>query len=389
MKQRIRDLTGDVLDGLLSRPVRALLLIAVFAIGCGGFVAAAGVSRSAAHQITQTLTPSDLDQVMVREQEPGDLPPDAEQRVEQIAKAAGTVYELDPGTVSIAVLPQIASRIRTDVAAPVYGADQAWLRLQEPQPSMVTQHLGSEAGDNVALVGQGLADRLHLAAPGPGVKIWLGETPFDVVGTITDSVRNKYLRESVVINTTAVRAIDPMATAVLLVRTEEGAAESVSERIGLALRPDQPHILSVDPVLDIEQLRRGVNTDLDRSIAIVSALILAFATLSSGNAMVVAVIGRTGEIGLRRALGASRNDVATIFLTEGAITGTAGGILGSALGLLTVVIVAAARGWTPVMDVLTVPLGPILGFTVGVLAAVYPALRAAGIQPADAVRYSE
>jgi predicted lysophospholipase L1 biosynthesis ABC-type transport system permease subunit len=388
MRQRIRDVTGDVLDGLLARPVRALLLIVVFAIGCGGFVAATGVSRSAAHQITQTLTPSDLDHVVVREQRPGDLPEDAERRAGTIARAAGTVYELDPGAVSIAVLPRIAGRPRVDVSAPVYGADQAWLRLQEPRPATVSEHLGGPAGDHTAVVGQALADRLHLATPGPGVKIWLDETPFDVVGTITSASRNAALREAVVIDSTSARAISPTATAALLVLTREGAAGPVSTRIALALRPDHPTALTVDPVLDIEQLRRGVDTDLDRSIAVVSALVLAFATVGSGNAMVVAVIGRTGEIGLRRALGASRKEAATIFLAEGAITGTAGGLLGSALGLLTVLLTAALRGWTPVIDVFTVPLGPVIGLAVGVLAAVYPALRAASIQPAAAVRHT-
>lgn len=95
---------------------------------------------------------------------------------------------------------------------------------------------------------------------------------------------------------------------------------------------------------------------------------------------------RTGEIGLRRALGARSRHVLIQFLTESAVLGTLGGIIGTSLGVLAVVGVAVARDWTPVVQPGTVIAAPVIGLTTGLLAGLYPAWRAARIQPVEALR---
>lgn len=95
---------------------------------------------------------------------------------------------------------------------------------------------------------------------------------------------------------------------------------------------------------------------------------------------------RTGEIGLRRALGARSRHVLTQFLTESAVLGTLGGLIGTSLGVLTVVGVAMARDWTPVVQPTTVFAAPLIGLVTGALAGLYPAWRAARIQPVAALR---
>lgn len=390
-RQWLIDLLGDVLDGMSARPGRSLLLVVVFAVGSGGFVAAAGVSLSAAQQITQRLTPPDLDEVVVREQVTGDLPSDAITRAEavDVVRGAGTVRVVEPGRISVSVLPEAVGRPATQRSAAIYGADPDWVRLQQPvvTPPASIDLLSGAPAQQVALVGAHLAGRLHLPGPGPEVSIWVGSTSFDVVGIIASADRDPRLADSVVVPSSAVGVLAPDSLSALTVRTDPGASAEIAGMIAITVRPDRPTALDVDPVLDVEDLRRGVRTDLDRGIALVSVLVLAFAALTCGNVMVVAVIARTGEIGLRRALGASRSAIAALFLTEGAITGLAGGLLGSALGVVTVVGVAAGRGWTPAVSPLTLPLGPVVGLVVGVVAATYPALRAAGTQPALAVRH--
>ncbi|GAA3608288.1 ABC transporter permease [Kineosporia mesophila] len=386
------DLLGDVLDGLLTRPGRFFLLIAMFAIGSGGFVAAAGISRSAADQITSRLTPSDLDQVMIREADPGDLPEQAESRVQavNVVRAAGTAWPVEPGTVSLSGLPERASTETTTMAAPVYGAGPSWLKVQEAVviPAGAVDHLAGDSADHVAVVGAQLSRRMNLASAGPGAKIWVNGRSFDLVGVLESSGRDATLGQALIISPGAIRELVPTATGVVTVRTMVGAASAVSKMIATTVRPDAPGLLQVDPVVDLANLRRGVATDLDRSVATLSFLVLAFAALTCGNAMVVTVIARTGEIGLRRAMGASRTGVAALFLTEGVVTGVAGGLLGSVLGLAAVLGVAEARGWAPVASLLTVPMGPLLGLLVGVVAALYPAMRAAAIPPAQAVRHT-
>jgi putative ABC transport system permease protein len=104
------------------------------------------------------------------------------------------------------------------------------------------------------------------------------------------------------------------------------------------------------------------------------------------NVTLVTVMERVGEIGLRRALGASRRQVAGQFLAESTTIGLLGGIVGAALGVVVVVSVAAAKQWTPVLDFRLALGAPVAGALVGLLAGLYPSLRAARMEPADALR---
>ena len=104
------------------------------------------------------------------------------------------------------------------------------------------------------------------------------------------------------------------------------------------------------------------------------------------NVTLVSVLERVGEIGLRRSLGASKRHIAGQFLVESTGMGLTGGIIGASAGILVIVAVSASRTWTPVLDP-WIPLGaPALGALIGLLSGTYPALRAASLEPVDALR---
>src|SRR5690242_8297273 len=120
-------------------------------------------------------------------------------------------------------------------------------------------------------------------------------------------------------------------------------------------------------------------------LALISLLIGA---VGIGNTTLVAVLERTGEIGVRRSVGARPRHIAAQFLAESTALGTLGGLIGTCIGVGIVVIFAATKNWTAVLNpAYTLP-APLIGTVVGLLAGAYPALRAARTSPLEALRYA-
>ena len=104
------------------------------------------------------------------------------------------------------------------------------------------------------------------------------------------------------------------------------------------------------------------------------------------NVMVIAVLERRGEIGLRRALGASRRHIAVQFLAEAALLAGTGGLAGALLGGFATTVYAAARHWSAVVPVPVLLAAVGVALALGAVAGLYPALRAARLAPAEALR---
>jgi putative ABC transport system permease protein len=119
---------------------------------------------------------------------------------------------------------------------------------------------------------------------------------------------------------------------------------------------------------------------------VLAAICLVVGAVGIANTTLVAVLERTGEIGLRRALGARPRHITAQFLTESTALGALGGLIGTSVGVAVVVATALARHWTAVLEPYAVLPAPLIGALVGFAAGLYPALRAARIEPLDALR---
>ena len=133
-------------------------------------------------------------------------------------------------------------------------------------------------------------------------------------------------------------------------------------------------------------MRDEVQGDLNVMFLLLGGLSLIVGAIGIANITLVGVMERTGEIGLRRAIGATRGHVAAQFLLESTSMGVIGGVIGASVGVLIVVGVSAYQVWTPVLDPAAPFLAPVVGGGIGLLSGTYPAFRAARLEPVDALR---
>ena len=172
----------------------------------------------------------------------------------------------------------------------------------------------------------------------------------------------------------------------MVVETQIGANALISQQIPLALRPDDPRTLRIESPPEPQRVRDAVQGDLNVLFLILGGVSLLVGAIGIANVTLVSVIERTGEIGLRRALGATRLHIASQFLLESGTLGLVGGILGASAGTLVVVGIAAYQGWTPVLDPLVPFAAPFIGAVTGVVSGAYPSIRAARMEPVEALR---
>jgi ABC-type antimicrobial peptide transport system permease subunit len=185
---------------------------------------------------------------------------------------------------------------------------------------------------------------------------------------------------------TARREFGLPAPALAQVETRIGAVDLIVRQAPVALSPTDPGLLKVAAPPDPRKLRGEIKQDLQALFLLLGGVSLLVGAIGIANVTLVSVLERVGEIGLRRALGAARRHIAAQFLLESAAMGLAGGVVGASVGTLVIVGVSATKTWTPVLDP-WVPLGaPLLGGVIGLLSGTYPSLRAASLEPVDALR---
>lgn len=124
----------------------------------------------------------------------------------------------------------------------------------------------------------------------------------------------------------------------------------------------------------------------ERLGVILSVIVLLAGGVGIANVTTLSVMERVGEIGLRRAIGATRRQIAWHFIVKSIIIGLLGGLIGAAVGVFAVVAISIVQQWTPVVDPFVAFGGALLGAVVGLVAGGFPARRASRIEPVTALR---
>ena len=399
-----RDLLAEITLALTARPARTLLTALGTILGVAALVATLGLAKTAGNQIVSRFDELEATEVTVEPRESRSglarqqaatsaIPWDAEARLARLngVTAVGTVTGVDTGGRLARSVPVIDPRGQTEFQIPLVAASPGLFAATRATlfTGRVFDEGHDERGDRVAVLGPGAARRLNVTRVDNTPAIFVGDEPLVVIGVLADTARRPDLLNSIIVPNGAARerfGLD--AAGEVLIEVQVGAAELIGTQAPVALAPNRPDQLRASWAPPPSRVRADVQSDVNALFLILGSVSLLVGAIGIANVTLVSVLERTGEIGLRRALGATRRHIAAQFLTESVALGALAGLLGTSLGILTVVAVSATREWSPVLDPWLPLAAPAVGAATGLLAGTYPAWKAAGTEPIAALRGS-
>jgi putative ABC transport system permease protein len=244
------------------------------------------------------------------------------------------------------------------------------------------------ASEPVAALGATAARTLGIDRVFRGERVWLGHQWFYVTGILAPSVLAPEIDQSVLVGFPAAKALlgfDGHPTMVY-VRAQTDQVAAVQSVLAATANPESPNEVNVSQpsaALVARADAKGALTGLFLGLGAVALLV---GGVGVANIMVISVLERRSEIGLRRALGARRGQIRIQFLSEALLLSALGGVSGVALGVLATGVYAASQGWTLVVPVLAWAGGLGAAVLIGAVAGLLPALRAARLSPTEALR---
>ncbi len=395
-----RDLLNEAIAGMFARPGRMALTVLGVVIGMSALVATMGLTRTAGNRIISQFDQLAATELFINARpgvasgliDPRAIPWDASARLHRLngVVAAGTMSDVDIGNSLVSSSPVRDPMNQSAFKLAVHAASADLFRAvrADLETGRFPDVAHSERADRVAVLGPDAAQRLGINRLERLPAISIGDQLYMIVGILRDVARKPELLGSVIIpEGTARRYFGLLGPGTVVVETKIGAAYLIAGQAGVALRPDDPRTLRVQVPLEPKRVRDEVQTDLNVMFLLLGGLSLIVGALGIANITLVGVMERTGEIGLRRAIGATRKHIAAQFLIESASMGVIGGIIGASIGVLIVIGVSAHQIWTPVLDPAAPFLAPLVGGVIGLLSGIYPALRAARLEPAEAFRH--
>jgi putative ABC transport system permease protein len=387
----VRELFGTALAGLSTRRLRAALSALGIAIGIGAMVAVVGVSSSTQANLLSEIDALGTNLLTIT---PGQtfsgnnvvLPHTALAMIAHMQHVAGDVAVYQTSSANVYRTPLVPS----DQTGAI-GVDATGAALPPVMGvSLASGHfLNAIAGRYPeAVLGAQAAQVLQITHVAGHLLIDLGNTWFTVVGILDPILLDSTLDSNVYISLpVAERMFHVRANpSEIYLRANVNHVGGVSGLLAPTADPQQPEGVNVSrpsDALEARAVAKGQFTTLLLGLGGVALLVGAIGII---NIMVISVLERRSEIGLRRALGATRRHISLQFLAESAMLAAIGGVTGLALGAGATQIYASTKHEPFVVPLYALIAAPVAGFLIGVLAGIYPAARAAQLSPTEALR---
>jgi putative ABC transport system permease protein len=240
----------------------------------------------------------------------------------------------------------------------------------------------------VCVLGAAAAQRLGIDRVYPGERIWVGGTWFYVAGILNPSVLAPELDSAVLIGFPAAERylkFDGHPSTIYL-RARTGEVAAVQSVLAATANPENPSQVNVSQPSAALTARADAAGAFNGLFLGLGAVALLVGAVGVANIMIISVLERRSEIGLRRALGATKAQIRTQFLSEAILLSLAGGAAGIAAGSIATIIYASGKHWSIVIPTVAWAGGIAAALLIGAIAGLLPAIRAARLSPTDALR---
>jgi ABC-type antimicrobial peptide transport system permease subunit len=376
--------------GVRGRPTRAVLSAAGIAVGIATIVAVLGIATSSRAQLVAQIDALGTNLLTVT---PGQsftgpgvaLPKTAPAMVARIGpvRSASAI-----GDVNARIYRSDRISSANTEAITVYAADTNLLAAIEGHVYRGRFLDAATERYPAVVLGADAATALGIDRGDGSIQLWLGNHWFGVIGILARLPLAPELDRSALVGFPIAEGLlhaggHPVE---LYVRTDPTSVAAVQSVLAATAEPAAPQDVTITNPTDALAARADAAAAFQSLFLALGAVVLFVGGLGIANVMAIAVLERRGEIGLRRALGATPAHIGSQFVAEAALLALTGGTVGSVLGAFATALYASARGWpalVPIADLLTAVL---VAVVVGAASGLYPAMRASRLSPSEALR---
>ena len=390
--QRSRLRLADVLrlggTGIKARPTRAFLSALGIAIGIAAMIAVVGISASSRAQLsaqldslgTNLLTASAGQDLFGNK---SSLPEDSVGKVRlinQVEQASSTGLIKNSLVYRTPLIDKNASGGLSTMVA-----DQSLLDVVAGEVDKGTWLNQATSQYPATVLGAAAAQRLGVVSP--GTQVWIGGKWFTVVGILKPVVLAPELDSAALVGKQAATSLlgyDSKPTTVYT-RIQDKSVASVRDLLAPSISPQAPNEVKVSRPSDALEAKNAADKAFTTLLLGVGSIALLVGGIGVANTMIISVLERRREIGLRRSLGAMRRHILVQFMSEALLLASLGGALGCVIGIGVTAGMSAANDWPFTVPVIAVAGGLGVTIVIGALAGVYPAVRASRTPPTAAL----